>query len=190
MRRGPKSKPTEMLRLRETFNVTRHGGRLEPLAPGELASLPPPEDFDDLQKQRWAFILANAPRAILRNIDFGLLRLYCILEAASIVANHMQQKLDATNSLPLLVKGDKGTFVLSPYAKEQRRLALTLARLAAELGFSPASRASLSADQDAGDDYSGWEFLRPNSPPAKPSKVLKKKLETAELIEREPEGEA
>jgi phage terminase small subunit len=186
-----RAKPTELHRLHGTFNPTRHGDRLEPLAPGDIAALRPPADLDKLQRQRWKIAVTNAPRSILRNIDAGLLRLYCILEATSIVANRIQQRLDATTDLPLLIKGARDReLVISPYVKEQRRIAVTLTRIASELGFSPASRASMTADDDAAEIDDRWDYLMRTATPARPSKALTKKLAGAGLADTETEGEA
>jgi phage terminase small subunit len=192
MARGRRPKPRILHELAGTVNVTRHRTRdQEPLAPGELADLPPPADLDKLQRERWKLAVAHMPRAMLRTVDAGLLRIYCVLEALSITANKMQAAIDAKTSLPLIVRGVRGQHVLSPYVKLQLRAAPALARIAAEIGFSPASRASLSVDQDAGNgEDDRWDWLMRTATPAQPSKALGQKLASAALAETEPEAEA
>ena len=63
--------------------------------------------------------------------------------------------------MPFLVKGSAGP-VISPYLRACNQCLVLLARYAAELGFSPAARASLGrpADDDRGDGPDEWAALR------------------------------
>ena len=77
-------------------------------------------------------------------------------------ANIEQQKLDANNLNPLLVTGHRGVTVPSPYLRIIRLGAEMVARFGAELGMSPSSRSSLSADEalpTPNKDWSSFDAL-------------------------------
>jgi phage terminase small subunit len=77
----------------------------------------------------------------------------------------MQTKLDRDAALPLLIRTETG-LEPSPYLGIMDRAGRTMARLASELGFSPAARARLRAapDDDPNDDdpetVSPWDLLK------------------------------
>jgi phage terminase small subunit len=161
MKTGRKPKPTVLHRLHGTFHVTRHGARNEePSPPTELAALAPPGDLTDLQRECWSTVVANVPPTMLRAIDASMLRGFVIAEALLIEANRMQAIIDRNSQLRLMVQGrHRGDILLSPYVKLQLKAALVMARIGAELGFSPTSRAGLMIDARQEDEDDRWDYL-------------------------------
>src|SRR5689334_3084513 len=113
MRRGPKNKPTTLLHLHGTYNVTRHRARPpDAEAPGELGE--PPADMSPPEADRWRAALAAAPVGLLGRTDESLLRLWCYHESAFLQAREMQRALDEGNKLPQLIRGRAGEMMVSP----------------------------------------------------------------------------
>ena len=150
MKRGPRPKPTVLKKLHGTFNVTRDRDRLEPLAPGELAAAP--AHLTEAQKARWAQVLRDAPKNVLRRIDREALVAYIVAGDLVERANTAQQALDAGKPLPFLAKSDKGLPTLSPYVKLMLRAVPMMLRAAAECGFTPTARAGMKIYDGALDD--------------------------------------
>ncbi len=137
--RGRKPKPTALHELQGTRNATRHKARAdEPQAPGALDRAPP-EGLTEEQKESWRFVLDNAPVAVLRRIDRGVLTAWVILENLLWTANRELEVSERDAQYPLLTRV-KGGVGISPYVMIIERCARGMAKLASELGFSPASR--------------------------------------------------
>jgi phage terminase small subunit len=150
MRRGPKSKPTVLHRVRGTYRPHRHENRLEPQAPGELTLEEPPAHFTAPQRERWHQVLKDAPRGILCRIDGAALAAFVTAADLLEQASRAQAKLAETATAPLLVRGDKGVLTLSPFVKLQLKAIPLLLRAAAECGFTPTARAGMKIDDGAG----------------------------------------
>jgi phage terminase small subunit len=142
MRRGPKNKPTTLLELHGTYNVTRHRVR-KPDAEtvGQLDE--PPSDLSPAEADRWRSALLAAPRGLLGKSDESLLRLWCWNEATFLQARDMQRALDTGSKLPLLVRSRNGEVRPSPYVKIMQRSSLIMLRMIEQLGFSPISRVGM-----------------------------------------------
>ncbi len=161
-RRGPAPKSVRVHKLEGTYQPCRHAKRLaEPEAEGELETMPAPEWLTDRQQQYWTEFLVDAPKGILRRIDWGIYAAYVQTWDRYVKAVTAQQKLDDHQALPFLLKSKSG-LTLSPYMRVQNHCIAILLRLAAELGFSPAARAHLAQPINEPDDEtgSGWEVLR------------------------------
>jgi P27 family predicted phage terminase small subunit len=159
--RGRKPIPTELHKLRETHNPTRHGrDRMgEPIAEGRLPDAPP-SWMTESQQEGWAYAMAHAPRGLLKPIDRGMLTLWVEAEERHRTAAMMQAQLDQGTKLPPLTKTKDGTAVPSPYLGIMTRAAMVMIKAASELGFSPASRPRLATGQeeDTREDPP-WAFL-------------------------------
>jgi P27 family predicted phage terminase small subunit len=144
-RSGPLPKPTALAMLHGTFNATRHGRDRagEPLPVGDLSSLDVPEFFTDGQRASWDYVMAHAPRGLLKRIDKGVLALWCEAEDRWRVAVEQQAKLDAGSPMPLLAKGKNGPYP-SPYLRIIRHAGEQMMQAARELGFTPAARPRLA----------------------------------------------
>jgi len=129
----------------------------EPVAPGAI--LGPPGHFSARQREIWQQTLADAPRQLWRAADAGMLAGYVLGLSLWETANIEQQKLDADNLNPLLVVGYRGTAYPSPYLRIIRLAAEMVARFGAELGMSPSSRSTLSADAPPAAPGKDWSRL-------------------------------
>lgn len=150
--RGRKPVPTELHKLRGTFNATRHRARRagEPTAAGSL-SAEAPEWMSPGQKAAWRYALERAPAGILRAIDYGVFAVWVVAEDEFRAATVAQAQLDADKEMPLIVKDKNGEPIASPYLGIRHRAALRMCKAASELGFSPAARPRLRIAPDAGD---------------------------------------
>jgi P27 family predicted phage terminase small subunit len=147
MKRGRKPKPTVLHKLHGTFNVTRH--RQDKPAAAEI--LAPPAWFDRAQKRRWARMLRDAPKKVLRRADTETMAAYVVAGELIQTAVTAQRKIDATAQLPLVVRTEKGNVAISPYTKILLKAIPMLVRTASELGFTPSSRTRLPGEEEAGD---------------------------------------
>ena len=154
MRRGTKPKPTELKRLAGTWRPSRAPAGPEPLAPGLIQG--PPAHFSARQREIWAETLANAPRQLWRKADVGMLEGYVVGRSLLETANIEQAKIDACNQRPLMVLGDRGTLIPSPYLRVIRLAAEMIARFGAELGMSPSARSTMSVDETLPEPDQDW----------------------------------
>jgi phage terminase small subunit len=153
MRRGPKSKPTELKKMAGTLRPCRLPSGPQPVAPGAI--LDPPGHFSARQREIWQQTLADAPRNLWRAADAGMLTGYVLGLSLWETANIEQQKLDAGNQNPLLVVSERGA-ILSPYLRVMRLGAEMVARFGAELGMSPSARSTLSVDETLAEPDQDW----------------------------------
>ena len=113
--RGRKPVPTELHRLKGTYNETKHGRDRagEPIAEGDIPDAP--EWMSDSQQEIWADVVENAPHGVLKGIDAGILTVWVVAADHHQVATDMQAKIDAGKSLPLMSTDRNGTPLPSPY---------------------------------------------------------------------------
>jgi phage terminase small subunit len=100
--------------------------------------------------------LAHAPRQIWRQADTGMVEGYVLGRSLWETANLEQQKIDAGNPSPLLVVGDRGVVMPSPYLRVIRLAAEMVARFGAELGMSPSARSNLWVDKTLAEPDQDW----------------------------------
>jgi hypothetical protein len=153
MRSGPKTKPTEIKKMTGTLRPCRLPSGPEPVAPGPL--LAPPNHLSARQREIWQQALADAPRNVWRAADAGMLEGYVIGRSLLETANFEQTKLDSGNGNPLLFIGERG-IMPSPYLRVIRLGAEMVARFGVELGMSPSSRSTLSADAPSATPGKNW----------------------------------
>ena len=154
MRRGAKPKPTELKKIAGTWRPCRAPAGPESLAPGLIQG--PPAHFSARQREIWAETLANAPRQLWRKADVGMLEGYVVGRSLLETANIEQAKIDAGNQRPLMVLGDRGTLIPSPYLRVIRLASEMIARFGAELGMSPSARSTMSIDENPPEPDQGW----------------------------------
>jgi phage terminase small subunit len=167
-------KPTELLKLRGSFNPTLHGRdrQFEPIPPGELADEEPPPDLTESQEDIWRYAITNMPRGVMKRIDRDLLRVWVEASDRHNIARLMQAMLDRDSKLKLLIKTADG-LAPSPYNDILDKTAKTMIRVAQDLGFSPASRPRIKADPPTIDAQAEktdlradpWSFLEADGPP-------------------------
>jgi phage terminase small subunit len=152
MRRGRKAQPTVLHKLRHSYRSDRHSGR-DPVAPGELVAVP--AYLSEAQQRRFGEVLRDAPRGVLRRIDQAVLASYIIAESRMAAINLALQQQEQ-----LLDTSLHGQVMIAALHKFQLRAQTSLERAAAQLGFSPTSRAGLKIVEERalpGDDH--WDEL-------------------------------
>jgi P27 family predicted phage terminase small subunit len=137
-------KPLALHRLQGTLNVTRHRGRREIEAVGDLTAEAPPGGLSEAQKAVWAEVCAAAPERLLKSADRFLLESFVIAITVLREANAMRV------ASSLLIRSRDGVQI-SPLAGEIRRQSRLIAELGARLGFEPQARLRLM-DGGAADD--------------------------------------
>jgi P27 family predicted phage terminase small subunit len=141
-KRGPKKIPTVLKEL--------HGnpGKRplpvdEPEGVGDLWA--PPAYIDEEQREQWNYVVDHAPPGLLTGTDREILATFvnaCV---------EYQRAVLEVRKIGQVVKTRDGNAVQNPFLGIMNRQALLLARFGAELGFSPAARASLGAAAPAFD---------------------------------------
>jgi P27 family predicted phage terminase small subunit len=138
-------KPLALHKLHGTHRTTRHRDRNE--APGgpPLAD-EPPAWLSPGARPVWHEVLHIAPAGVLRRADEHLVAVYGEQMARYRLALAVQRSLDTQGTHPLLVYDDEGRpRTLSPLVRELRALECDLIKVGHRFGFSPTSRAQLSA---------------------------------------------
>jgi P27 family predicted phage terminase small subunit len=146
MKRGPKPKPIAIHKLEGTFEKSRHGKVREPLAPGALETKAAPAWMNDDQRELWADVLVDAPRDVLRRIDWQLFAAYIELMDRHAKAVVAQRQIDRGRPLPYIAKGAHGV-TASPYLRIINHCVILMTRLQSEMGFTPSSRVRLAMDR-------------------------------------------
>lgn len=121
--------------------ITGKPGRLrptkkEPVPHGDL--LTPPEWFTPSQKEGWNYAIANSPQGLLRRLDRSILVAWVVAEDM-----HRQATMKIAE-LGMVVEAPKTKLMIqSAYLPIVNRQMQLMLRAAAELGFSPSSRARI-----------------------------------------------
>lgn len=110
----------------------------EPIPTGAL--LEPPEPLNERQLRIWRNVLAMAPKGVLRDLDGRLLVRYCRTYDLWI------QATDEVERSGFTAEGARGPSV-APALNVMQKLESALVRQEAELGFTPASRSRLHAEE-------------------------------------------
>lgn len=142
---GRPRKPSHLRIVEGTDRGAKGKGRgkridREPVPPGMLDPNSPPADFDDEEAKVWREVLEDAPFGLLRRLDGGVLRLWCV---AFVIHSEARRKLKASN---LLIKGRNDTVVKNPYITILNTQTALLKQLAGELGFTPAARTRVATE--------------------------------------------
>lgn len=131
---GPRPQPTHLRVLHG--NPSKLPAPIdEPLGVGVLWA--PPEWFDDEQRGQWAYAIENAPAGLLTATDREILVVWVV---ASIEHARAAQEV---RKLGQIVKTKEGNAIQNPFLPVVNRQALIMMRAGGEMGFSPASRASI-----------------------------------------------
>ena len=107
----------------------------EPEGVGTLRS--PPDWFDDQQRAQWHYAVENAPLGLLTRTDREVLVVWTVACVEHARAAKEVRKLGQ------VVKTKEGNAIQNPFLPIVNRQALIMMRAGAEMGFSPASRASI-----------------------------------------------
>jgi P27 family predicted phage terminase small subunit len=160
-RTGRPVKPTVLHKLEGTTR-SYHASRADPEAVGDLAHKPAPEWMTEAQKELWAEVLLDAPKNLLRRIDWVVFANYIEIVDRHAKAVQAQRKLDEGQPLPFLVKHKDGPGI-SPYIRVINHCVLIMRNLQGEMGFTPQARARFKVPDSREpnvDEGTGWELLR------------------------------
>ena len=157
-------KPLALHKLHGTHRTTRHRDRRETPG-GEPLADDPPAWLSGNARPVWHEVMKLAPAGILRRADAHLVAIYSQMMGRYRTALTVQATLDAENAHELLLYDDQGRpRALSPLVRELRALECDLIKVGHRFGFSPSSRAQLSAppaeDEVETDDEFAREFGR------------------------------
>jgi len=147
---GRKAKPTQLKILRMTAKRAEKLVKKMTPAPGPLIEAPDWLSAD--QKADWSYAIENAPRDVLRRIDKAVL-------AGFIIAQDTHRKAArAMAQSQLLVRSPKLELpIQNPYLPIVNRQMMLMIRAAAELGFTPCSRARIDAGNLPISPVNDWE---------------------------------
>ena len=132
-KRGPKPIPAV---LREIHGHPSHRPIPEELE-GVGDAWDPPAYLDDEQRAQWTYVVDHAPPGLLTGTDRDILATFvnaCV---------EYQRAVLEVRKIGQVVKTRDGNAIQNPYLGIMNRQALLICRFGAELGFSPAARASL-----------------------------------------------
>ncbi len=107
------------------------------IEPEGRGSISPPAWFDAAQRAQWKYAIKHAPFGLLTGTDREVLAIWCVA-----AVEHARAVLEV-RKLGQVVKTREGNAVQNPFLSIVNRQAVIMLRAGAELGFSPAARASL-----------------------------------------------
>ena len=139
MKRGTKTTPLALKVLRGNPRKERLPS-YEPRGRGYLTE--PPDWMDEAHRVLWRYALDHAPGGILSGADRELLAVWV---AAAV--EHARAVIEVRR-LGQVVRNRDGNAIQSPFLSIMTRQALVMLRAAAELGFTPSSRAALGQAMD------------------------------------------
>lgn len=134
MTAGRKPKPTVVKLL---HGVPGHRALPENEPQGQGILWAPPVWFDTEQRNQWHYSLEKSPLGLLTETDREMLMLWVCACVEYARANIEVRKHGQ------VIKTREGNVIQNPYLGVMNRQALIMMRVASELGFSPAARASL-----------------------------------------------
>lgn len=140
-RRGPAPTPTALKLQRGETRPSRVNYE-EPIPVQEPPK--PPDDMTKEAKRVWRHILKVMPPGVIVSADRDILRLYC-----DVVADYMQHL--PLSTVPVR-QNSRGDWVVNPMHRVVRDEREQIRLLARELGLTPAARANLRMDAEAGGD--------------------------------------
>jgi P27 family predicted phage terminase small subunit len=130
--KGRNPKPAALLLVTGSKRIADRK-RPEPVADGRLED--PPAWLTKAQRDGWKYAIEHAPRSVLRRIDRGLL-------AAWVTAEDCHRQARMALAMNGLVDSRSGK--ASPYVAIATAQAQIMIRTAADMGFTPVSRARIA----------------------------------------------
>lgn len=122
----------------------------EPVIEGDLPA--PPDWMTPLQQDIWTKAQADAPKNLLKSLDYSVFTAWVVACAA-----HQEATIKVAET-GLVVKGKTGAPQKNPFLAIADRQALIMIRTAAEMGFTPVSRSKVKVKQELPKDGSFAEF--------------------------------
>jgi len=138
--RGRKPKPAELKIVQGTFRKDRDNPR-KPAAHGYLNE--PPEHLNEEQKQIWRQAIEDAPKALLKKIDLSNFEVWVVSYSTY---RECQRLLAKTSQV---MKTTHGNWITNPILTNMNKQAQLMLKAASEMGFTPASRSRVTADEGA-----------------------------------------
>ena len=156
---GRQKKPTYLRAVEGSLDGKYGRGRgakaaNEPIPLGNLSANNPPPHFCDVRKEIWSTALRSAPNGLLRRLDSQCLEDWC--ESVYI----SRQAIEKFSASAMLIKTPNGAVVQSPYLGIINTQAKLRKSLAAEMGFTPASRTRISLEDDTESEDPAERFFR------------------------------
>lgn len=143
MVRGTKPKPTH-IKVLEGNPGGKALNKREPKPKRPLKD--PPDWFDSMHRKVWEAIIKEAPAGLLKTVDESALLTY-----VTAYVTH-QRATEELCSSELLMESLMGGIKANPLIAVQAKAAQVMLRAAAEMGFTPSSRARVTVDPGDGDD--------------------------------------
>jgi P27 family predicted phage terminase small subunit len=137
--RGRKPKPAELKIVQGTFRKDRDNPR-KPAAHGYLSD--PPEHLNEEQKQIWRQAIEDAPKALLKKIDLSNFEVWVVSYSTY---RECQRLLAKTSQV---MKTTHGNWITNPILTNMNKQAQLMLKAASEMGFTPASRSRVVAEDD------------------------------------------
>lgn len=147
---GRKAKPAALKVLRMTARRAEKLTKKITPTPGPL--LEAPADLTAAQRADWDYVIANAPRGVLRRID------RMVLTGFILAVDVQRRAARAMADSQLLVKSPKQEVPMqNPYLPIFNKQNINILRIASELGFTPCSRARIDAGNPPAQEFGDWE---------------------------------
>jgi P27 family predicted phage terminase small subunit len=146
MKRGTKPRPS-YLKVVSGNPGKRPLNQNEPQPVGDLKEAP--AWFTPSQREGWDYAIEHAPAGLLKFIDRSVLAVWVVAED---MHRQASERLTATG---MLVKAPHtGVPLQSPYMAIVNKQANIMLKAAAELGFTPSSRSTISVTPQRGNAFS------------------------------------
>jgi P27 family predicted phage terminase small subunit len=148
--RGRKPLPTLIEKTKGALQKCRTSKR-EPKPKGFLGE--PPEQLSDGAKEAWRLAIACAPPGLLTGLHANTLAAWAV---AADLFRRAQEGLAKTG---LLVMSPNGFPMQSPYLAIVTKQAQIMARAAADMGFTPASRSRAASAAETKEEFDPWDEI-------------------------------
>ena len=142
MTSGRKAKPTQLKLIEGTLRKDRLN-KNEPKFSKNLAKCP--RKFNEAQTEAWDYAIANAPKGLLKSMDFSTLQIW----VTALVT--YEEAMNKVFELGQVTESHGGFLKPSPYITIANNQAQLLLRSASDLGFTPSSRSRINVEDDAGE---------------------------------------
>jgi P27 family predicted phage terminase small subunit len=138
VKRGPKTKPTNLKRL-EGNPGKRALPKDEPEPEPVLAGVEPPSHLSKLAKDEWRRLSPELIRlGLMTVVDFGALAAYCAAWSDFVMAERALQRGK------IVTRGKEGQPVRSPWFMVKYKAVEAMVKLGDRFGFSPSARIALA----------------------------------------------
>ena len=149
--RGRRPLPTIIKKTKGTLQKCRTPER-EPTPAGFLGE--PPEQLSPGAREQWRHAIACAPPGLLTPLDANT------LAAWAVAADLFWRAQEGLAKTGILVKSPSGYPMQSPYLPIINKQMQLMSRAAAEMGFTPASRARVAVAPEAGEgEFDPWDQI-------------------------------